>query len=226
MAEATLILGDCLDHLDSFENVSAVLMDPPYGIAHSSSHGASWQDTTIANDDDTFHRDYVIAWAESRRLPWASFGTWKMPRPKKTRGVLVWDKGPAFGMGDLSFPWKPSWEEIYIGGQGWSGERDEGVLRGHLVVSWESKGRCHPHQKPVSLMAKILEKLPKGGVVLDPFMGTGPVGVACVRLGMAYIGIELDPTYFAIAQRRIREAEGVGTLFAPTAEPLTLFDAK
>ena len=56
-------------------------------------------------------------------------------------------------MGDLAFPWKPSWEEIYILGQGWSGRRDEGVLTGS-VVTWASKGREHPNQKPVPLVVK------------------------------------------------------------------------
>jgi site-specific DNA-methyltransferase (adenine-specific) len=54
----------------------------------------------------------------------------------------------------------------------------------------------------------------EGDTVLDPFMGSGTTGVACARLGCDFIGIELEPEYVAIAERRIAEAEGKGGLFA------------
>ena len=128
-----------------------------------------------------------------------------MPKPAGVRGVLVWDKGPASGMGDLSFPWKGSWEEIYVGGKGWAGRRDEGVLKGHWVVTRASMGRTHPNEKPVSLMRDLMKKLPHGCTVLDPFMGSGTTGVACKNLNRNFIGIELDPEYFKIAEKRINE---------------------
>jgi DNA modification methylase len=51
-----------------------------------------------------------------------------------------------------------------------------------------------------------------GDIVLDPFMGSGTTGVACVRTGRSFIGIEIDPTYYAIAQRRIAEAQAQPSL--------------
>lgn len=219
-----LICGDCLDVLKTLPDgcVDAVVTDPPYGTNYSSgsSPNCSWYDRPIKGDESTYCRDAVIEWAERRGLPWACFGSWKVRPPRGTRAALVWDKGPAFGMGDLSLPWKPSWELIFIGGKGWRGERGEGVLRGDCVVSWESRGRVHPNQKPDWLLRAILKKLPPGGTVLDPFMGSGTTGVACVREGRGFIGVEQDADYFAVAQRRIAEAEGcrdgkgVGELFA------------
>jgi DNA modification methylase len=50
-------------------------------------------------------------------------------------------------------------------------------------------------------------KVPAGATVLDPFMGSGTTGVACVQTGRSFIGIEIDPGYFAIAQKRIAEAQ-------------------
>ncbi len=202
-----LYLGDCLDVLKRLPDgsVDAVVTDPPYGIGHKSGMRSSWRGQRFAGDQDTRARDAVIHWATERNLPWASFGTWKTPPPAKTRGVLCWDKGPAFGMGDLSFPWKTSFELIYIGGPDWKGHRDEGVLRGHIVVSWESKGRCHPTQKPVSLIAELLAKLP-ASTILDPFMGSGTTGIACAMTGRNFIGVEIDPAYFAIAKARITAA--------------------
>jgi len=49
--------------------------------------------------------------------------------------------------------------------------------------------------------------VPPGGTVLDPFMGSGTTGVACVQTGRNFIGIEIDPGYFAIAQKRIEDAQ-------------------
>lgn len=205
MPDVKLHLGDCLEILPTLTGVDAVITDPPYGMSYSSNHGASWQGRTINGDNCTTARDAIIE--HFNGLPMAVFGTWKVQKPAGVRGVLVWDKGPAFGMGDLRFPWKPSWEEIYIFGGGWAGKRDEGVMRGHLVVSWESKGRKHPNQKPVSLLKAIIEKLPRNITILDPFMGSGSTGVACIETGRNFIGIELDPGYFSIAEKRIQEAQ-------------------
>jgi site-specific DNA-methyltransferase (adenine-specific) len=61
--------------------------------------------------------------------------------------------------------------------------------------------------KPIDLMEWLcrLTKPPKGGVVLDPFMGSGTTGLACYRSGRGFIGIEKDPRYVEIARRRLRE---------------------
>jgi DNA modification methylase len=219
-----LLRGDSRRLPLDLASVDAVVTDPPYGIRYKSGHGASWQGQEIANDHDTSVRDCVIWKAEHQGLPWAAFGTWKTPAPRGTRGVLVWDKGPAFGMGDLSFPWKPSWELIYIGGPGWQGFRDEGILRGHLVVTWESRGRRHQHEKPVSLMAALIAKLPHAKTILDPFMGVGSTGVAAVAAGRNFIGIEIDPRYLPIAQRRI-ERPHAAVPRPGRAEDLPLFRA-
>ena len=67
----------------------------------------------------------------------------------------------------------------------------------------------HPTVKPIELMRYLvrLTKTPTGGVVLDPFMGSGTTGMAAVMEGRDFIGIEIDPDYFAIAERRIKEAQ-------------------
>src|SRR5690606_23898717 len=73
--------------------------------------------------------------------------------------------------------------------------------------------REHPTQKPVSLMVWCLGFLPKAETILDPFMGSGTTGVACVNLGRKFIGIEIEPRYFDIACRRIEEAYRQPRLF-------------
>jgi DNA modification methylase len=211
IGNATLYQGDCLEILPTLSGVDAVVTDPPYGISHASNHGASWAGVIISSDQSTLTRDIVADMFAG--LPSVYFGTWKTPPVKHTRGCVVWDKGPAFGMGDLSFPWKPSFELAYICGNGWSGKRDEGVLRGEVVVSWESKGRVHPHQKPVWLAEHFMLKIVTAQTILDPFMGSGTTGVACAKVGRKFIGIELEPKYFDIACKRIEEAYAQSDMF-------------
>lgn len=202
IGDAVLYLSDCREILPTLGRVDAVVTDPPYGIGHSSNHGTSWAGMQIAGDSDTSVRDEVLEPFSNV----AAFGTWKTPPIAGCKGALVWDKGPAFGMGDLAFPWKGSWELVYIRGTIWRGSRDEGVLRGSVVVSWESAGRVHPHEKPIWLCAHFIEKTPNGCTILDPFMGSGTTGVAALKLGRKFIGIEIEPKYFDIACRRIDEA--------------------
>lgn len=73
--------------------------------------------------------------------------------------------------------------------------------------------RHHPTEKPVPLLEILLEILP-GGVALDPFMGSGSTGVACMGLGRPFIGVEKEPKYFEIACKRIEDAQRQERLFA------------
>jgi len=72
----------------------------------------------------------------------------------------------------------------------------------------------HPTVKPLSLMEYLcrLTKTPTGGIVLDPFMGSGTTGMACKKLGRDFIGIELDEHYFEIAEKRIASVNQVELL--------------
>ena len=67
----------------------------------------------------------------------------------------------------------------------------------------------HPTVKPLELMRYLvrLTRTPTGGVVLDPFMGSGTTGMACVMEGREFIGIEMDAEYMEIARRRIEWAK-------------------
>ena len=70
------------------------------------------------------------------------------------------------------------------------------------------KERVHPTQKPVALMEYLIKTYTnEGETVLDFTMGSGTTGVACVNTGRRFIGIELDPDYFAIAENRIADSK-------------------
>lgn len=202
-----LFEGDCLEVLPTLGTVDAVVTDPPYGIAYQSGYAtdALWSGgRKIANDHDTSIRDQFLAvWAASQATPALVFGSRRAPLPDGCRMVLVWDKGPALGMGALDLPWKPSSEEIYVIGKGFIGARDESnVIYCPPVQSMAKNGRLHPNEKPVALIERLLRKCPPG-VVFDPFMGSATTGVACIREGRRFIGVELDPEYFDIACERI-----------------------
>lgn len=71
----------------------------------------------------------------------------------------------------------------------------------------DQKNRYHPTEKPVPLLSYLIRTYSNPGeVVLDNTMGSGSTGVACVREGRAFCGIEKDPTYFEIANQRIHSA--------------------
>ncbi len=67
-----------------------------------------------------------------------------------------------------------------------------------------SRGNIHPTVKSVGLMSYLINMVtPKGGIVLDPFMGSGSTGVACKKNGFEFIGIEMETEYIKIAEKRI-----------------------
>ena len=109
-----------------------------------------------------------------------------------TRAPLVWDKNNA-GRDFADF--ELAWTNIDM------------VARRIVFRPMNMDGgKEHPTQKPIRVMEWCLGFLPNAATILDPFMGSGTTGVACVNLGRKFIGIELDEKYFDIACRRIEQA--------------------
>jgi site-specific DNA-methyltransferase (adenine-specific) len=84
--------------------------------------------------------------------------------------------------------------------------------------------RLHPAEKPVALMSWCLSFFPNARTVFDPYAGSGPVAVACIRAGRNYIGVECDPFHYETALRRIEQAYRQPDLFvalpSSLAQPL------
>jgi DNA modification methylase len=88
------------------------------------------------------------------------------------------------------------------------------VIRINGVAGRSGEKVAHPTQKPVALLEYLIKTYTnEGETVLDNTMGSGSTGVAALKCGRQFIGIERDPEYFAIAQRRISEAANAGPLF-------------
>ena len=117
---------------------------------------------------------------------------------KKLR-CFVWDKI----MCSLGYTFRHQHELILYG------EREEakpikcgtGDIFKYRAVKANTKS--HPAEKPIDLHRHILQPYTNGEVVLDPFMGTGSIGVACKELGLNYIGYEIEPCYYEVACNRI-----------------------
>jgi DNA modification methylase len=203
-----------LEILPTLPKVDAVITDPPYGIAHEAKAQdgteATWQGTQIANDGDVAVRDAALDGFDNV----IAFGAWRRPALARAHTAFVWDKGPAAGGMNFHAKFRNCWELGFVRGKAWNdGAMDLGVVTGHWIPTWQSLGKEHPHQKPVSLLAYLVKKT-SPGVICDPFMGSGTTGVACAQLGRKFIGIEIERKYFDIACERIDNAYRQQRMFA------------
>ena len=192
----TLYRGDCLEILPTLECVDCIVADPPYGIswATPSSPNRPKSGAMVIGDAEPFdpsHLLYVpcVLWGANHyasRLP-------------DSRRWLVWDKRVHMESNDQSdceLAWVSGGGSVRCFRKVWNGG-------GSLLAENGPSRMIHPTQKPVVLMNWCLSFVE--GTACDPYMGSGTTGVACVRLGRRFIGIEIDPGYFAIAKRRIQD---------------------
>lgn len=218
----TLYLGDCREILPTLPKVDVVVTDPPYGIAWTKPYlknGNSRAHDGIQNDSDTAARDAMLAWAGETRA--VVFGSFQAAFPPNTKQVLIWQKPGDAGLFGCVAGYRRDVEPIFICGP-WAGEpvKRSSVLtapaqfRGHAAA--ETGG--HPHTKPVELLRQIISAT-DAKLILDPFMGSGTTGVAAVKLGRKFIGIEIEPKYFDIACRRISDALKQPDMFIEKPKP-------
>lgn len=211
IGDCRLILGDCMEVMPLLGKVDAVLTDPPYGIKQDKGFsGAGGFSKPVAR------REYKGGWDNNRPSTEVIYAVIeKAPvhviwggqfladlLPAQGRW-LFWDKCmtmPSYGDGELAWT---SLDGVSV---------KQFTYNGNGMQAKE-KGRLHPTQKPVALMQWCLGFLPDAKTILDPFMGSGTTGVACVNLGRSFIGIERDPEYFDICIERISKAHQQGDLF-------------
>lgn len=227
-----LIHGDAFSVMPSLDPVDAVIADPPCcsgGLyradrvkdvrdkyaASSRSHADFSHD---AKDQRVFtkwcaewmcmaplkHGGYLLSFIDWRQLPamtdsmqWAGI-VW--------RGICPWDKGLGSRAPHKGYA-RHQAEYIVWGTKGeckpaTHGGPFPGVYR-HPVVA---KEKHHLAGKPVPLLAELCQWVEPDGLVLDPFMGSGTTGVACIQTGRRFIGIEIDRRDFEVACARIERA--------------------
>jgi site-specific DNA-methyltransferase (adenine-specific) len=198
-----VIQGDCLEVLKSLPDgyVDAVVTDPPYGIGWKGHNVSTVKWNEIAGDSTEPNLRNIL---EMKCLV-VAFGANCYPNQLPHRGRwLCWDKRVNENADRmLGSPFELAWVNKTSGF-----DRMYRIMHGG-VVNADGHGikRVHPTQKPISLMTRILEDYtPEGCTILDPFCGSGTTGVACVKTGRKFIGIEIDPGYCEIARKRIADA--------------------
>jgi site-specific DNA-methyltransferase (adenine-specific) len=231
IGDCRLILGDCREVLPSLGAFDAIVSDPPYGQKHKvntfHSNGTREKGVVqrngkslkvrpkvhkpVAGDDVDFDPTHLVGRAPHVLL----WGAHKFADRLPPGSWLVWDKvptGKVRDQGDGEAAWLSGnpgpmriyrllWDGLCVG----KGAR-------HEVTAGQQ--RLHPTQKPEVLMVWCLRQLPIDfGLIADPYMGSGSTGVAAVKLGFSFVGIELEPEYFVIACRRIEEAHKQPRLF-------------
>jgi len=199
--------GDCIDILRSFTpaSVDFVLTDPPYLVRYQS------------RDRKRVHNDDNSAWLEPaftqiyRVMKFGSYCISFYGWNRVDRFVAAWN-APGFRIvGHLVFRkqyassgklLRYSHECAYLLAKGNVTPPSQPIAD---VIDWKYTGnRLHPTQKPVSSLRPLVETFcPNGGLVLDPFCGSGSTLVAAHQLDRTYLGIEIDPDHHSTAQTRL-----------------------
>ncbi len=242
----TLHMGDCLEYLRTLPDgsVDAVITDPPYlglvggynrsdtygGVAASINPAVSLGDLWAANLDWVHEAKRVarlgaMVFCTHHSLPEVAnaFADWR-------RVILItWHKTNAAitGKNVPRFTCEYVWCFAKAPGLKWDSIKDNMISMPTLSagcfaspersVYGPTNTAAHPTQKPLALMRALLKVAPNS--VLDPFMGSGTTGVACMQTGRNFIGIEIDPGYFAIAKKRIEDAAAQPPLIPHESEP-------
>lgn len=196
----TIYNADCADVLPSVDpsDVALVLTDPPYGInldtdyagrMHLSDKSATWA-RRVDNDDQPFDPSLLDGYPR-RLLFGANYYADRLP----VGGWLVWRKR---GVSPVLSDAELAWHNL-------GGKRVTYVETAHVNTTARD-GKLHPTQKPAALMRWIVEKwTDPGDLVLDPYMGSGPVAQACADLGRRYVGVELVEDYCLAAVGRLSQ---------------------
>ena len=214
-----LMQGDCLERMKEIPDgsVDMVLTDPPYGMDFQSNRRvATKKFDKIANDDslgwlDVFFRECERVMANDTAIycfcSWHKIDIFKpaFERYFKLKNLCVWVKNN-HGSGDLKGAYAPKHEFILYGHKGRSLFREKRTPDVFEYPKVPSSKLVHPTEKNINMLETFVRNnTDQGGAVLDPFMGSGTTGVACANTGRNFIGIELDPDYFAIAEKRIQK---------------------
>lgn len=203
----TLYLGDCLEVIPTLGKVDCVVTDPPYGIKEAGGKNARRNNLAVA-------RDYGIESWDDQTIPEAIplimgcsttqviFGGNYYDLPP-TKCWLIWDKENGNSdFADAEMAWTNLNKAVRLKRYMWNGMfRANRELRGD-----------HPTQKPIGVMQWVISHT-EGDLILDPFMGSGTTGVACINMNRKFIGIEKERKYFDVACERIDAAARQGKLF-------------
>lgn len=219
MSEVQLYLGDCLEVMKQIPDgsVDAVVTDPPYGMGKDFNGNGSDGEQAALWLQQAFYPQVARVLAGGG-MAFVFSGTRLVDRAielGKAAGLhfcrLLWMYKP----NDCTYPWR-GWlltsEAIPVFSKGKPRKWDGGIYGHDCYTFNHTTGELpanvsHPSVKPLAVISDIVAKSTPSATVLDPFMGSGTTGVACVNTGRNFIGIEIDPGYYEIAEKRIADAQ-------------------
>lgn len=199
----TLYCGDCLTVMPTLEagSVDAVVTDPPYGVQK-----AEW--------DESFPTAWIAEAERAAPRMLTMTGSSSLIEAGKAltdyRDCIVLHARNGMTRSKIAFG---NWVPVLASGD-WKWKARPNYLPFNVGISEKID---HPSPKPLSAMLTLMTYYTETGwLILDPFTGSGTTGVACVKTGRRFIGIEIDEGYCAIAKRRIVDAMAQGRLFGAT----------
>jgi DNA methylase len=205
IGDCTLLLADCEHVIQTIGRVPAVVTDPPYGLKRTSGGVGKYGVMKFGAADLKWDEappkpallDAVIRTGDHHIIWGGNF----LPLPP-AKCWLVWDKGACFRnrkFAEAELAWTSLKGNIKV------------FTRDPLARRDYHRGKVHPTQKPLALMEWCIGLLPEScHTILDPFMGSGTTGVACILRRRQFVGIEREERYFEIACRRLAEAHARG----------------
>lgn len=212
----TLYCGDCLEVLPTLERVHAVVMDPPYGLAGADTEKNNYDSFSDTPEEVETLVAGVLRWGNYDRLVMTPGQRmmFKYPEPSAV-GVFYY---PA-GTGSCSWGFV-GWQPIFYYGKDPVLADGKGRAANSFYATERAEQNGHPCQKPIGQWSRLLERSTRRGeLVLDPFMGSGTTGVACVKLGRRFIGVEIDAGYFDLSCSRISAALREPDMFSVATKP-------
>ena len=217
MSEINLLHGDCFELFQNIpdESVDMILTDPPYGMSFQSDYRKTKYEKIKGDSNldwlgDFVNEIYRVSKPNTAHYVFCSFHhvdkfKQAIENKFKVKNILTWVKNNT-SMGDLKGDFAPKTEFIIFFHKGRkliNGKRDPNVLEFK-----KTRNELHPTQKPVDMTEYMIGKFSdEGDLILDPFMGSGTTGIACLNTNRRFIGMELEEDYFNIAKERIENHE-------------------
>ena len=207
IGDAELYLGDCLDVLPMLGKVDAVVTDPPYNVCLGSNHHSKRQHGYSNSTDNLDAEQYyiflkpIIDLCVSANLALVTPGNGNERLWPKPIWTMAWLKKNGVARTPLTLGQKMNhscWEPILVYGKLLNPPKHDII---DCSISMQTDAEGHPCPKPLRLLEWLVSLTE--GTILDPFMGSGTTGVAALKLGRKFIGIEIDEGYFKIAVERI-----------------------
>jgi len=216
-----LIHGDCLEAMKLIPEDAIVVSDPPFNVKYH-------YNTCRDNMKESVYYDMLSTVIGGRKAVIVHYGeqlhklSIKLGYAPDKIVSWVYNSNTAKQHRQIAFYGvKPNFKQV---GQPYKNPTDKRIAQrikeGKMakLYDWWSVNQVknvskekteHPCQMPLKVMENIVGILPVGATILDPFMGSGTTGVACVNLKRDFIGIEMDDKYFEIASKRIEDAKGL-----------------